>query len=327
MPGFHAVQACNPASVAPGGGVSGDQRTFEGSKNRVPRELRFATLQLSALSCAVFLLLSLVLGFSFCPLWSFPGFLLSSLSLSYVLLLLWRLLPLNHRPEGKRVFSRLGPGTCVTVTRGVFISVLAGLLFADEKILGGKGSWSAWVPASIYLTAVFADILDGYLARSRHQTTRLGEALDMKIDALGLLIVPAVAISLGRLPLSYLLVGLAHYLFNLGIWVRKRAGMEVFEWTPTPSSRLLAGSQMAFVGVALLPVFSPEVMRTASWIFMLPFLAGFLKDWLNVSGYCAKIGSSSIGERELLKESAVLPEQEMAREHESHGPNSQSHGI
>jgi CDP-diacylglycerol--glycerol-3-phosphate 3-phosphatidyltransferase len=48
---------------------------------------------------------------------------------------------------------------------------------------------------------------------------------------------------------------------------------------------MIAGFQMGLVAFALLPVFSRPVTTTAAVIFMIPLLAGFLRDWLVVCGY------------------------------------------
>jgi hypothetical protein len=42
---------------------------------------------------------------------------------------------------------------------------------------------------------------------------------------------------------------------------------------------------MGFVGIALLPVISSAITKGAAYIFMIPLLAGFAKDWLVASGY------------------------------------------
>jgi hypothetical protein len=42
---------------------------------------------------------------------------------------------------------------------------------------------------------------------------------------------------------------------------------------------------MGFVGITLLPVISSTITTGAAYIFMIPLLAGFAKDWLVASGY------------------------------------------
>jgi CDP-diacylglycerol--glycerol-3-phosphate 3-phosphatidyltransferase len=61
--------------------------------------------------------------------------------------------------------------------------------------------------------------------------------------------------------------------------------MPVFEIKPRRSARIIAGFQMGFVGIALLPAISSAITTVAAYFFMIPLLAGFAKDWLVVSGY------------------------------------------
>jgi CDP-diacylglycerol--glycerol-3-phosphate 3-phosphatidyltransferase len=41
----------------------------------------------------------------------------------------------------------------------------------------------------------------------------------------------------------------------------------------------MAGIQMAFLGIVLLPLLSPRVIYVAAVLILVPFLAGFLLDW------------------------------------------------
>jgi CDP-diacylglycerol--glycerol-3-phosphate 3-phosphatidyltransferase len=41
----------------------------------------------------------------------------------------------------------------------------------------------------------------------------------------------------------------------------------------------MAGLQMVFLGLVLLPLLSPPITHVAAVLILLPFLAGFLLDW------------------------------------------------
>ena len=41
----------------------------------------------------------------------------------------------------------------------------------------------------------------------------------------------------------------------------------------------MAGLQMAFLGIVLLPLFDPPITDVAAILILVPFLAGFLIDW------------------------------------------------
>ena len=87
-----------------------------------------------------------------------------------------------------------------------------------------------------------------------------------------------------KVPVFYLMVGLARYVFVAGIWLRRRLGKPVYELAPSPLRRPFAGAQMGFIGVALFPFFTPPGTALVAACFAIPFLVGFFQDWLAVSG-------------------------------------------
>jgi CDP-diacylglycerol--glycerol-3-phosphate 3-phosphatidyltransferase len=204
---------------------------------------------------------------------------------AYILILLRIGMPLNYHPRQQVLHSNLGYGTWLTITRAMLIAILAGYLFQPwppSRIFPGRLSWA---PGILYLAASFLDYLDGRVARAQQYETRLGAFLDINLDALGLLIAPLLAVWYGQLPYAYLSVGAAYYLLVFCIWLRKKSSMPVFEIQPRRSARIIAGFQMGFVGIALLPAISSAITTVAAYIFMIPLLAGFAKDWLVASGY------------------------------------------
>ena len=203
----------------------------------------------------------------------------------YVLILLRIGLPLNYHPRQKVLHSNLGYGTWMTITRAMLIAILAGYLFQpwpQSRLFPGRLSWA---PGTLYLTASLLDYLDGRVARAGNHETRLGAFLDINIDALGLLIAPLLAVWYGQLPGAYLSVGGVYYLLVFGIWLRKKYSKPVFEVKPRRSARIIAGFQMGFVGIALLPLIGPPLTTAVAYIFMIPLLAGFAKDWMIAGGY------------------------------------------
>jgi len=203
----------------------------------------------------------------------------------YVLILLRIGMPLNYHARKKVLHSNFGCGTWITITRAMLIAILAGYLFQpwpQSRFFPGRLSWT---PGTLYLAASLLDYLDGRVARAGNHETRLGAFLDINIDALGLLIAPLLAVWYGQLPGAYLSVGGAYYLLIFGIWLRKKYSKPVFEVTPRRSARIIAGFQMGFVGIALLPVSSPPITTVVAYILMIPLLAGFAKDWMIASGY------------------------------------------
>jgi len=204
---------------------------------------------------------------------------------AYILTLLRIGMPLNYHPRQQVLHSNLGCGTWITITRAMLIAILAGYLFQPwphSRIFPGRMSWT---PGILYLAASSLDYLDGRVARAHQHETRLGAFLDINLDALGLLVAPLLAVWYSQLPYAYLGVGVAYYLFVFGIWLRKKYSKPVFKIKPRRSARIIAGFQMGFVGIALLPAIPSAITTVAAYIFMIPLLAGFAKDWLVASGY------------------------------------------
>lgn len=205
---------------------------------------------------------------------------LSAAVLSYELFILWRGLPRNHRKTEQQILSNLGLGNALTITRGLMLALIGGFLFSPWP-----GGWLAWAPGLLYTAAGVLDYLDGFAARVTQHATRLGEYLDLELDALGVLIAPLLAVLYGQLPVWYLAASAARYLFAFGIWRRKRRGLPVYELTPSVYRRHMAGFLMGLVGVVLWPVFFPPGTWAAATVYVIPFLALFVRDWLVVSGW------------------------------------------
>ena len=236
-----------------------------------------------------YLLLHTAWGSSFALRWV----VLSSLAMLYPIWVLWRGLESNYRLGESQLLPTLGAGNNLTLLRGVLVASLAGFLFSPWP-----QGWLAWIPAVLYMLADAADFFDGYLARVKNHATRLGKLLDMSIDGVGVLVATLLAIQYGQLPLWYLVVALARYLFLGGERLRRRLGKPVYPLPPAISRRAFAGVQMGFLAAALWPVFSPPGTHIAAVFFALPFLVGFGRDWLIASGVLrpAEISSGRLGE-------------------------------
>jgi len=204
---------------------------------------------------------------------------LSAAAMLYQLWVLWKGLEHNFRPAEGRLLSSFGAGNRMTLLRGVFVACLAGFLLVPRP-----AGWLAWIPGVLYTLAVSADFLDGYLARISGTVTKLGEILDMSFDGLGVLVAALLAVRYGQVPFWYLSVALARYVFLGGTHLRAWLGKPVYELPPSTSRRTFAGLQMGFIAIVLLPAFSPPGTHIAATVFALPFLLGFTRDWLSVSG-------------------------------------------
>jgi CDP-diacylglycerol--glycerol-3-phosphate 3-phosphatidyltransferase len=179
--------------------------------------------------------------------------------------------------------TRLGPATQLTLLRGLLVSLAAGL--APVPPVGAV----RWLPALLYAAAAICDRFDGIIARHLGQTTALGARLDEAMDALGLLAAPIVAVSWGRLPPWYLLLGVTYYVYRGAVWLRGRLELPVHleRLRRRPLTRIFAGLHMTLVSVALAPLLSLRVTSIAATLLMVPTLAFFARDWLIVIGRLA----------------------------------------
>lgn len=247
-----------------------------------PPELQRELLRMAVLGSALLLVMALSLTALAGPAFGLRWLLAGLACWSFVVWQCHRRLYLNHASAGNTVYSTLGQGTRVTLLRGLLIAATSG--FLATTILSDTRPALLFLPALFYTLAVLGDWLDGHLARRQQRTTRLGKELDTALDALGLLIAPLLAVLYARLHVSYLLVGIAYYLFQWGLYWRQRNNKAIY---PLPSSRLrryLAGCQMGFVAVALWPLLPAEITHPLGMVLMLPLLVGFWVDWLHVSG-------------------------------------------
>lgn len=178
-------------------------------------------------------------------------------------------------------YPTLGIGNRVTLLRGLLIAATAGFLVTAP---GANSPWILYMPAAFYTAAVAGDWFDGYLARWQRQTSRLGAELDTVLDAFGLFVAPLLAVMLGKLHVSYLLVSVAYYLFEWGKAWRRRYRRPVYALPESRARRYLAGMQMVLVALALWPPVAGSLTRFLGIILMLPLLFGFCRDWLAISG-------------------------------------------
>jgi phosphatidylglycerophosphate synthase len=184
---------------------------------------------------------------------------------------------------GDRIPS-LGVANQITLARGWGVSLMAGCILYVETNSSNQIHLIAWWVSGLYLMIAVADFFDGFWARRTGTETQFGQKMDTEIDALGLLVASVLAIRMGHLPYCYLLVGFSYYAFRLGVWHRRNHQKAVHPLSESFFRRQIAGIQMGFVGLGLLPVFHPFALKVAAFFFMLPFLAGFIWDWMTVSG-------------------------------------------
>ena len=211
----------------------------------------------------------------------------------------WPRLALNRPDERSPLYPRLGWGNRLTLVRGGLIAATGGFLFTDP---GGVGP--PMLPALSYGLAALLDRLDGYCARRFGQTTLLGSELDIRFDALGLVVAPLLAVQWGRLPLAYLLLSAAFYVYRWSLQRRQDRRLPLFPLPDNPLRRILAGFQMGLVAFVLWPDIDPAFGRVAGVAFMMPVLFGFAVDWAVVTG---RLGADVMRRLEHWREGYLLP--------------------
>lgn len=209
--------------------------------------------------------------------------------MALVLIRLEASLELNRPPGSSRLRPALGVANLLTLGRAALVAAMAGFLFQAPPE-DGPGAWLRWAPGVLYFLAVTLDHVDGRVARATGTETRLGELLDTEIDALGLFAASLLLVAGGKTPLIFLGVGIGYYGVRAARRVRSRSGRRVGEVQPRAEARMIAGCEMGFAAVALLPLFSPAATKPAGGVMAIVFLAGILKDWLIICGHASPEG-------------------------------------
>ncbi|SIR63417.1 CDP-diacylglycerol--glycerol-3-phosphate 3-phosphatidyltransferase [Haladaptatus litoreus] len=202
--------------------------------------------------------------------------------LVYEFWFLQRHLSLNDQGDGS-----LGAANVITLTRGMLYAVVGGFLIVSP-VEGVR-----WIPGLCYGTGAILDFLDGWVARQTNQQSTLGAKLDLSFDLLGALVASLVAVVWGRLPIWYLAISAAGYLFRGGTAYRRYRGVYVAPLPPSRVRRPLAALHMIVITIALIPVLSSDVIVPLATVAMIPSLLVFVRDWLVVSGRITSVNLES----------------------------------
>ncbi|MEX1247743.1 MAG: CDP-alcohol phosphatidyltransferase family protein [Anaerolineales bacterium] len=202
-----------------------------------------------------------------------PWFVLAALVFVFQFSILWFDLPQNSLKSKNRLLPRLGPGTWLSLLRLLALSMLGGFLWPARP-----SGWLAWAPFALLLLFSLLDLADGYAARVSGKATRLGEKLDLDLDARGMLVAALLAFHYAAAGWWYLLVGLARYIYLIAVWARKQMGLR-FASPPNCLRRPFAGTQLGIGSALLAPGLPAELTVFISSVSMVPFLANFLYDW------------------------------------------------
>jgi CDP-diacylglycerol--glycerol-3-phosphate 3-phosphatidyltransferase len=171
-----------------------------------------------------------------------------------------------------------GIANVLTLFRGALYAVVAGFVVVPPT------TPLVWVPALAYGTGVVLDKLDGFFARTVGEVTVLGQRLDMAFDTFGFVAAPLVAVLWGQLPVWYLSLSAARYVYRGGLAWREFRGRPLFEQPDDDVGKYLAGVQMVFLTAALTPVVPTGFVWAVAPLVLLPSLLVFARDFLAVTG-------------------------------------------
>ncbi|WP_049898206.1 CDP-alcohol phosphatidyltransferase family protein [Halococcus agarilyticus] len=179
---------------------------------------------------------------------------------------------------GTRLRS-LGVANAVTLLRGGLFAVVAGFVVVPPD------TSLAWVPAACYGVGAALDRVDGLVARTVGRPTELGERLDMAFDTFGFVAAPVVAVLWGQLPVWYLSLSAARYVFRGAKYCRQRRGRTLFDRPDSDLGKYLAGVQMVFLTIALAPAIPTDLVVAVAPAVLAPSLAVFVRDYGYVAGW------------------------------------------
>ena len=170
-----------------------------------------------------------------------------------------------------------GPADVVTLLRGALYAVVAGFVVVRPA------PPLSWVPALLYGTATLLDCVDGTIARTVGTETDVGGRLDVALDAVGTVVAPLVAVAWGQLPIWYLSLSAARYVYVGGlVWRRRRRPL--FETPDDDLSRYLGAAQMVFITAALVPATPAVLVEVVAPPLLVASLVSFARDFLAVTG-------------------------------------------
>jgi phosphatidylglycerophosphate synthase len=126
----------------------------------------------------------------------------------------------SHPPK------QFGPANRVTMTRAVFVGIVAAFVGSD-----GTNDHSTWVTIAAAL-ALILDGVDGAVARKTRTTSEYGGQLDMELDSILMMLLSVLAWQWDRAGVWVLFCGLARYL-----WVATQTLLPWFRRTLPPAFR------------------------------------------------------------------------------------------
>jgi len=167
------------------------------------------------------------------------------------------------------VTPTFGAANAVTLARGVLALDLLALLGSPPSVV------LAWSIVALALIALVLDCVDGRVARRRGETSAFGARFDMETDALLILVLAALAWSLGKAGAWILLAGALRYLFVAAGFVLPWLRAEL---PPSRRRQTVCVVQIASLILCLAPFVPPSASAAIGFAGLAALFGSFAAD-------------------------------------------------
>ncbi len=150
--------------------------------------------------------------------------------------------------------TAVGPANLVTLTRAMFVALLAGLIGEPTSRA------AAWTAAAVAGALPVLDGVDGWLARRTRMLSPFGARFDMETDALHVLVMSGLVWQFGKAGVWIWIGGLLRYAFVAAGWLLPWLARPL---RPTRRGRVVTVVYMVAVSVGLAP-FVPVALSTTA---------------------------------------------------------------
>lgn len=181
----------------------------------------------------------------------------------------------NRRIGSLDVLPKLGVANLVTLVRGALAAGMVCFVGIPHS-----SSLTNWLPGFLFVLIAIGDSLDGYLARRLAQTTVLGGKLDLLVDVFAALVAILILVASGRLPRWFLLIAFTPPIFHGLRWLRSGHGRPMRALRPSTFRRIVGGSLLGFLCIALLPIIPSRGIRAMGIGVAVTIAISFVCDWL-----------------------------------------------
>jgi phosphatidylglycerophosphate synthase len=192
----------------------------------------------------------------------------------------------DHHPHG-----RFGTANALTLIRLILTALMGGLAFEVAFHEFAPSPWMAWLFCALAVAALIIDGLDGYVARRENLVSDFGGRFDMEVDALQILLLCIVAVTLGKAGLWVLIGGALRYAYEVAgvFWPALQRPLP-----PSFRRKLMSVIEGGTLAGLLAPIIVPPVSTVAAAAALALLIYSFAVDviWLAADDRRARRGVS-----------------------------------